>query len=103
MFAHAPKSELNYSTNPSLLDYASYTGSAPVTGNFQFKESEDIEIFNTVSSSFYRFESDFKHQTFINKIGVYDKNKNLIAVANLATPIKKTTSRDFTFKLKLDI
>ena len=34
---------------------------------------------------------------------IYDKNKNLIAVANLATPIKKTALRDFTFKLKLDI
>ncbi len=103
MFAHAPKAALNYSTNVSLLDHTSYTDNPPVTGTFQFKESEDVEIFNTVSSSFYRFEADFKHQTFINKIGIYDKNKNLIAVANLATPIKKNALRDFTFKLKLDI
>ena len=103
MFAHAPKSELNFSTNQTLLDYASVTGSTIVSGAQQYKESEDITIFNTVSSSFYRYEADFKHQTFINKIGIYDKNKNLIAVANLATPIKKTALRDFTFKLKLDI
>ena len=32
----------------------------------------------------------------------YDYQKNLIAVANLATPIKKNSERDFTFKLKLD-
>jgi hypothetical protein len=105
MFATAPRSELNFSANQTLLDKVSYDAATnqPQTGSYHYKESENIEIFNTVSSSFYRFEADFKHQTFINKIGIYDKNKNLIAVANLATPIKKTALRDFTFKLKLDI
>ena len=103
MFADAPKSDLNFSTNPTLLDHTSKTSQPALTGAFQYKESENVEIFNTVSSSFYRFESDFKHQTFINKIGIYDDNLTLIAVANLATPIKKTNLRDFTFKLKLDI
>lgn len=103
MFATAPKSGLNFSANQTLLDHASYLSGTVTTGSHHYKESEEIEIFNTVSSSFYRFEADFKHQTFINKIGIYDKNKNLIAVANLATPVKKTALRDFTFKLKLDI
>ena len=42
-------------------------------------------------------------QTFISKIGIYDEERNLIAVANLATPVKKTEDRALTFKLKLDI
>jgi len=29
--------------------------------------------------------------------------KNLIAIAKLAKPIRKSENRDFTFKLKLDI
>ena len=33
----------------------------------------------------------------------YDDNQNLIAIAKMATPIKKTAERDFTFKIKLDI
>ena len=45
----------------------------------------------------------FKKQTYISKIGIYDENKNLIGVAKLATPVKKTEERDLTFKLKLDI
>jgi hypothetical protein len=45
----------------------------------------------------------FKRQTFITKIGIYDKEKNLIAIANMARAVKKTEDRDLTFKLKLDI
>jgi hypothetical protein len=39
----------------------------------------------------------------VSKIGIYDEDMNLIAVAKLATPVKKTEERDLTFKLKLDI
>ena len=45
----------------------------------------------------------FEKTTYISKIGIYDENENLIAVAKPATPVKKTAERDFTFKLKLDI
>ena len=69
----------------------------------QYTEDSEVNIYNTVSSSFYDYEEKFKHQTFISKIGIYDENKNLIAIANLAKPIKKLEDRDFTFKLKLDI
>jgi hypothetical protein len=35
-------------------------------------------------------------------VGIYDKDKNLIAIASLANPVKKTEKRDFMFKLRLD-
>ena len=35
--------------------------------------------------------------------GIYDDKKNLIAVAKLAKPVRKSEERDFTFKIKLDI
>ena len=35
-------------------------------------------------------------------VQIYDNDKNLIGIAKLATPVKKTEDRDFTFKLKLD-
>ena len=103
MFANASKSNLNFSSNSTFLDHASFLSHPTVTSSVQYKESEEIEIFNTVSSSFFEFDERFKHQTFISKIGIYDYQKNLIAVANLATPIKKNSERDFTFKLKLDL
>lgn len=103
MFAHANKNELNFSTNKTYLNYASASANSPITGSKQYTENNNIPLANTISSSFYNYEEKFKHQTFINKIGIYDEKKNLIAVANLATPIKKTAERDFTFKLKLDI
>ena len=103
MFAHADKNKLNYSTNKTFVNYVSASAKPPVTGSNIYIENEQVSLANTVSSSFYNYEEKFKHQTFINKIGIYDENKNLIAVANLATPIKKTAERDFTFKLKLDI
>lgn len=103
MFTHANKNELNYSTNQTFVDYVSASANLPITSSKAYIENSEVPLANTVSSSFYNYEEKFKHQTFINKIGIYDEKKNLIAVANLATPIKKTAERDFTFKLKLDI
>jgi hypothetical protein len=103
MFATAEKNELNYSTNRTYVDYDSNLTRETLTGSTRYIENNEVEIYNTVSSSFYDYEEKFKHQTFISKIGIYDEKKNLIAVANLATPIKKSAERNFTFKLKLDI
>ena len=103
MFSHANKNELNYSNNITFVDHSSASIDTPITSSKQYTENNTIPLANTVSSSFYNYEEKFKHQTFISKIGIYDEKKNLIAVANLATPIKKTAERAFTFKLKLDI
>jgi len=103
MFAHADKDRLNYSTNNTYVDYNSYQSKTTITSSTQYTENNQIDLHNTVSSSFYDYEEKFKHQTFISKIGIYDEKKNLIAIADVATPIKKTGERDFTFKLKLDM
>jgi hypothetical protein len=102
MHAQASKPDLNFSSNPTFLDHTSYASKPPLTNLYSYKEQEDIQIFNTVTSSFFDYEERFKNQTFIGKIGIYDNAKNLIAIAKLATPIKKNTQRDFTFKLKID-
>ena len=102
MLAQAPKGMLNHSNNPTYRVYASASSFAR-TGSFGYFESNETQIKNTVSSSFSSYSASFAKQTFISKIGIYDKNKNLIAVANLARPVKKLEDRDYTFKLKLDI
>tara|TARA_R110000851_G_scaffold334_1_gene1124 strand:- start:19 stop:1197 length:1179 start_codon:yes stop_codon:yes gene_type:complete len=103
MFAQVNKNDLNYSTNRTYINYESYQSGSTATGSTQYTENNKVDLYNTVSSSFYDYEEKFKHQTFISKIGIYDEKKNLIAIANVATPIKKTGERDFTFKLKLDL
>lgn len=102
MLADAPLGELNYSPNPTFVKYSS-TQPSSSTSPLGYFQNERKELKNTISSSFYKHEEKFKRQTFISKIGIYDEDKNLIAVANLATPIKKLEDRDFTFKLKLDV
>jgi hypothetical protein len=102
MDAIAPKGQLNHSMNPTFKLYES--ASLPTTMNsYIFSENAGIPIKNTISSSFCNFSASFAKQTFISKIGIYDDKRNLIAVAKLATPVKKTEDRALTFKLKLDI
>ncbi len=101
MFAHAPKGELNHSNNPSyLVDGAEALIS---TGSSGYIESDTISIKNVVSSSYADPTGSFAKTTYISKVGVYDENKNLIGIAKVATPVRKTVERDFTFKIKLDI
>lgn len=105
MFAHAPKGMLNFSNNPTYIQHST-TSSAPqasqVTSSI-FTEDNTRYIANTVSSSFASAEEHFEKQTFISKIGLYDKDNNLIAIAKMATPIRKKETDEYTFKLKLDI
>jgi len=101
MFATAPKGQLNHSNNPSYLK--SVTKRDVSTGSYGYIEGEEMRIKNIVSSSYNTPTGSFEKMTYISKVGIYDKNKNLIAVAKPATPIKKSINKDFTFKLKLDI
>jgi hypothetical protein len=102
MLAHAPRGELNHSNNPT---YAKFNANRTyfTTGTYGYGEPRETEIKNVVSSSFLGHTASFAKTTYISEIGVYDENKNLIAIAKVAKPIKKTEERDYTFKLKLDI
>jgi hypothetical protein len=97
---HANKLELNHSNNETYMKSGSYSYIASST---TFKEGESSEIKNTIKSNFISGSAEFEKQTFITKIGMYDENKKLIAVASLANPARKTENREFTFKTKLDI
>ena len=103
MFAHAPKGQLNYSNNPTYLSYSAASSNYDaLTSSISYREP-DLATVNAVSSSFSSPTASFAKETYISKIGLYDKNKNLIGVTTVAKPVKKTEDREFTFKLKLDI
>jgi len=101
MFATAPKGDLNHSNNPTYLSASNL--SFVSTGSSGYIENEKRTIKNVVSSAYADPAGSFEKTTYISKVGVFDKNKNLIGVAKVATPVKKTVNRDFTFKIQLDI
>tara|TARA_S200002703_G_scaffold123783_1_gene109766 strand:+ start:4220 stop:5386 length:1167 start_codon:yes stop_codon:yes gene_type:complete len=101
MFAHADKGEMNHSNNPTYITFGQDTN--PSTGSYVYAEPTNLSIKNIVSSSYADPTGSFQKTTYISKIGIYDEDKNLLGIATMATPIKKTQNRDLTFKLKLDI
>jgi len=104
MYMIAPKALLNHSSNPTYKLY----NSASVLPRFgynssSYAENDSIPIKNTISGSICNYSSSFKKQTFISTIGIFDDQRKLIGTVKLATPVKKTENRAFTFKVKLDI
>jgi len=103
MFAHADKGHLNHSNNPTYIARSQTYPSSSVTSSYQYVEESQLDIKNTMSSSYADPTASFAKQTYISRIGIYDDQRNLIGIASLATPVKKTEERDLTFKLKYDI
>lgn len=102
MMARAEKGELNHSNNKTYVKYGQES-KVPVTSSTQYIERNDIEIKNLVPSNFNDETPKFEKITYISKIGIYDEEKNLIAIAKLATPVRKKTNDNYLFKIKLDI
>jgi hypothetical protein len=125
MFCHAEKNELFWSNNRSFIEagqgeelyigqstssinsdgqiYYAESGSFLLPSDNTFKENPYVIIKNTISSSFAHYSASYQPQVFISQIGIYDEEKNLIGIAKLANPVRKTKELDYTFKLKLDM
>jgi hypothetical protein len=101
MLAHAQKGELNHSNNPTFIEHGQTL--TPISSSKGYVEKSDITIKNVVSSSYSDPYADFKKTTYISSVAIYDENKNLIGIAKLATPVKKTEDLEYTIKMKLDI
>ena len=101
MYAHARRGEVNYSNNPTFLEYGqtkTFMSSSKI-----YMENDSQVIKNTVSSSYDGFEAPFERQVYISRVAIYDEEKKLIGVATLSNPILKKEAQDLSFKLKLDI
>jgi len=101
MFAHAKRGEVNYSNNPTYLQYSQ--SAIRTTSSHVYEENPNRLIKNTVSSSFAAYSSSFERQVFISKVALYDNNKNLIGIATLANPVRKKEDEDISFKMRIDI
>ena len=98
LFAFAEKGMYNFSVNPTFY----VTGSETPESNANKYSEPKRTIKNITTSDFVNFDAPFKSTTYISKVGIYDENKNLIAVATLANPVKKTPDRDYMIKMRLD-
>jgi hypothetical protein len=102
MFARAERGDINFSNNPTSLNYNPIVNNSIISGSTVFAQAKDRQVKNMVSASYSSPEPPYEKTIFIENVGIYDENKNLIAVAKMAKPIRKRNSDDLTFKLKLD-
>ena len=86
MFAHSEQMENNYSHNPTFIDFDNRVSSK--LDKYTYTEAPGL-IKNIKKSDFPQHMEKFENITYISKIGIYDKDKNLIAIAKLANPVKK--------------
>jgi hypothetical protein len=106
MYAHARRGEANYSNNPTFLEYGQ--AEMKYTSSHVYEENPSRLMKNTVSSAYGTgaiasgYTASFQRQVYISKIGVYDKDYNLIGVATLGSPVLKKEDEDLAFKLKMD-
>ena len=100
MLTHAKYGELNYSNNPTFISSSDFHNQSK--GKFQYIEVPR-KIKNIVHSDFADEIPKFEKVTYISKVAIYDEDKNLIGIAKVSTPVRKTEKHQYTFKLKLDI
>jgi hypothetical protein len=101
MFAHAKRGEVNYSNNPTFLQYGQ--DELRITSSTVYEENPSRVIASVRSSSYTNYSSSFKRQVYVSRVGIYDESKNLMGIATLSTPILKEEDEDLTFKIRLDI
>ena len=100
LLATAPKGHLNHSNNPTYKKSGS-ASTGFVTGSSAYYSEAPYKINNVVTSS--HTSASFEKVTYLSKINIYDDKDNLIGVASMARPVKKTEDKEYIFKLKLDI
>ena len=74
-----------------------------VSNSGSFQEPRFLNIKNTIQKPYCNYEENFEKQTFLSKMGIYDKDHNLIALVKMANPVRKKESDEMSFKLKLDL
>lgn len=110
MFAFSERGEHNFSNNPTFVvnELPDNTGGdgATLLDNYSLSATSftepEAKVKKINKSAYADAEADFVSTTYISKVGIYDEDKNLIAVATLANPAKKTDKRDFMIKMKID-
>lgn len=99
MLATAGKGEMNYSNNPTFISKTSSGTPAISSGSYSDGQAK---VVNITKSKYEGFKEEFENIVYISKIGIYDEDGNLLGIASLSNPIKKTEAQDLMFKLRVD-
>jgi len=102
MMAHARYGELNWSNNPTFVDSTSPYLGVYSSNAYNYSE-QDVLVSNVTDTKFQQYTPEKKRETYITKVAIYDDKRNLIGIASVANPVRKTEDRQYTFKLKLDL
>ena len=103
MMAHAKYGELNYSNNPTYKDQSHPNYATAGTGSIRSYVEAKVPPKNITHTELTDVTPELKRATYISKVALYDEDKNIIGYAKVATPVRKTEDRQYTFKLKLDL
>lgn len=102
MLTHADKGEFNHSNNPTYLK-KSETQKLTITGSDFFIEDTTKQVKNIMKTNYSDVDPNLEKITYISQIGIYDEEKNLIAIAKISNPVRKRINDNYLFKIKLDI
>ena len=101
MMCEAGTNEFNFSNNPTFI--TSGSADSAVSAKDFYSQGSGSLIKNTVKSYFVSGSEQYEPVTYISKVGIYDEDKNLIAIAKTARPVRKRTNDSYVFKIKLDL
>jgi hypothetical protein len=73
-----------------------------ISWDASYRENE-CTIKNIVKTDYNDPTGSFEKTTFISKIFLYDEDMNVVGVAKMARPVRKTEDRELTFKIRFDI
>ena len=102
MMAHADKGEFNHSNNPSYIKKEEQQKLSTTGSNFYIEDATK-QIKNIIKTNYSDVDPSLEKITYISQVGIYDEDRNLIAIAKLSTPVRKRTNDNYVFKIKIDI
>ena len=102
MLCKAPYSQLNWSNNPTFLNHSSSYYGLFASSSHHYVEKE-VDVANITDTELVDYTPEQIKETYISKVAIYDEKKNLIGVAKVSNPVRKTPDRSYLFKLKLDL
>lgn len=101
MLCEAGKNEFNFSNNPTFIQSGTVKGTEVQMAGFT--QTTGSLIKNIVKSEYTNGAEPYAPTTYISKVGIYDENKSLIAIAKLARPVKKDGDDGYTFRISVDL
>jgi len=97
------ENEFNYSLNPSLLSSSLDTNITTVYDPINSTYNEISSSQKSINQKYYSFATGSYFSPYITTVGLYDNNKQLLALGKLSRPTKIPTNSDLTIQINFDM